>query len=263
MKENRVINYKGVDIHYTVSGDKASAKDTIVFLHPAFSSKEIFQYQLDYFGKEYYAVAIDMIGHGDSQQDKPVVNMNDMPDIIKSVMDKEGVEKAHLAGVSLGSLIVQGFGDRYPESTKSVTVTGGYSIHKDNKDIQKAQGKEMGKWFLYMIFSMKRFRKMVIDTSTYAEHSREVFTKGADKFTRKSFLSMNGMDKIMRDTEEKVIYPLLLIVGEHDIDLAKDAVDRLSKIEECETVTIADAGHYANIDNPDAFNKTLESFVGR
>ena len=53
MPQNKTVNYKGVDIHYAISGDKSTAKDTFVFLHPAFAGKEVFEFQLDYFAKDY------------------------------------------------------------------------------------------------------------------------------------------------------------------------------------------------------------------
>lgn len=258
--ENRTLNYKGVDIHYTTAGSSTSS-DAIVFLHPAFAAKEVFAAQLQHFAKNYLQIAIDMIGHGDSRQDKPQLNMKDMPDIIKAIMDKEQTASAHLMGVSLGSLMVQGFADKYPAYTKTVTVVGGYSIHKDNKHILKAQSKEMGKWLFYFIFSIKKLRKTVVQQSVYTEDGQRVFAKCAEKITRKSFLAMNGMSDIFKDKKDKVAYPMLLVCGEHDIDLARDAAERLSLLEECEYVKIEDAGHCANLDNPNKFNKVVEEFI--
>ena len=39
-------------------------------------------------------------------------------------------------------LVVQAFADRYPERVRSVTVVGGYSIHRPSDKIKKAQRRE-------------------------------------------------------------------------------------------------------------------------
>ena len=125
----------------------------------------------------------------------------------------------------------------------SVNIVGGYSVHKDNKHIMKAQRKEMIKWMFYIVFSMKKFRDYLAKVSIYKEEERSVFRKAAEHFTRRSFRGMQGMDSIMIDSEKPMPYPLLIISGEHDLELSKDA------------------GHCANLDNPEIFNEIYKEFI--
>lgn len=258
--EIKQYHFKDMNCSYYIGN--SGKKETLLFLHPAFADHQIFQYQIEHFSEIYNLITVDMIGHGDSQVNRENVNMGDMPEILSGILKENGIEKVHVIGVSLGSLVAQGFADKYPESIHSVTIVGGYSIHKDNEDIMKAQRKEMFKWLFKLIFSMPKFKEYVVQTSVYTETGRELFRNGISKFSRKSFRGMQGMNRIFTKKAEPVNYPLLIICGEHDIDMAKRAGKRLEKNEPSSRfVLVKDAGHCVNVDVPDDFNQLLEEFL--
>lgn len=257
---NKTYFYKDMEVFYTEAG--SSDKPAIVLLHPAFGDHTMFKHQTAYFEKNYYVIAVDMVAHGKSQPNKARVDMSDMPDIVAGILDAQGIGKAHVVGVSLGSIVAQAVAAAFPERVLSVTIVGGYSIHKDNKHIQKEQRKAIYKWLFYMLISMKKFKAHVVDTVIYSQESRELFTRAISGFTRRSFMYMGGMERFFVDRPEPVSYPLLILCGEHDTPLALEAGERLHSLEPGSHYTvIKDAGHCANIDNPEAFNAELESFL--
>ena len=252
--------FKEMDFHYWTVG--SSKNEALVLIHPAFADHNIFIEQFNRFKDQYFIVSMDMIGHGKNQKGKSSVTIGDMPEIISKVLISSGVGKCNVVGVSMGSLIAQGFADKYPEKIKSVTIVGGYSIHKDNREIQKKQGREMFRWLGYMLFSMKRFRDYIVDVSVNSDKGKAVFREGAGKFKRSSILGMQGMDRIFRKTDKPIGYPLLIICGEYDLEITKNAGRSLEILEpSSKYIEIRDAGHCANIDNPDEFNKVLKEFI--
>ncbi|MEV5030385.1 alpha/beta fold hydrolase [Paenibacillus sp. LPE1-1-1.1] len=57
-------------------------------------------------------------------------------------------------------------------------------------------------------------------------------------------------------------YPMLIIVGEHDLPIIKEAAVELQKREiEAHLVILQEAGHCANADAPHLFNPELELFL--
>ncbi len=257
---NKAYLYKDMEVFYTESG--SPEKPAIVFLHPAFADHTMFKHQTAYFDKDYHVITVDMVAHGKSQPRKHRVDMDSMPDILAGILDASGIVKAHLVGVSLGSIVAQAMASAYPERTASVTIVGGYSIHKDNKHIQQAQRKEMLRWVFMMLTSMKKFKSYVVEVSTYSDEAKATFTKAISGFTRRSFMYMRGMERFFVDMAEPVSYPLLILCGEHDTPLALEAGKRLSALEPGSCfIVIKDAGHCANIDNPDVFNPELETFI--
>lgn len=255
----KTYTYKDMNVFYASAGD--ATNDAMVLLHPAFGDHRIWKHQLMHFSKDYFVIAVDMVGHGKSQVNRQRVTMGEMPEIVKGILEAHGKTSAHLVGVSLGSLVAQGVAYVYPELAKSVTVVGGYSIHKNNAHIAKAQRKEMGKWIMKVLFSMKRFRQYIVDVSVHSAEGKAAMTDGAALFTRSSFRAMSGTDRFMQPVEEKMLYPLLAIAGEHDMPLAIEAAQQLAKDEDGRYEMISDAGHCTNIDAPSAFNEALEGFI--
>ena len=256
----RKITYKETDIYYYTEGP--SNQEAIVMLHAAFCDHQLYEDQVEDLGKDYFLIMIDMIGHGKSQPGKQNVNMGDMPDIIKAILDVHSIESAHIVGSSLGSLIAQGFAHYYESMVKSVTVVGGYSVHKDTRHIMKAQRKEMFKWLGYMLFSMKGLRRYIANVSSHSKKGKEVVMRGANAYTRRSFRAMQGMEKNMILKDTPVPYQLLVMCGEYDLELAKDVGEKLGEMEENgHYICVEGAGHCVSIDKPKVFNKLFRDFV--
>ncbi|MFD0673563.1 alpha/beta fold hydrolase [Cohnella sp. GCM10027633] len=250
----------GATIAYDIAGPAGAA--AIVLLHPAFADKHVFEFQIAAFAERYRVVSIDLPGHGDTTTRRTGVAMKDAPDIVARVLRENGIDSAHLIGVSLGSLVAQAFADKYPESTRSVAAVGGYSIHRPIARVIKAQRKEAFKWLLYVVFSMRKFRSYVLKVSCFTEQGRALFERGIARFARKSFASMAGMNKLFRRSNAPVPYPLLIVVGEHDMPLARAAAADWHTAEpDAEYALIAGAGHCANADAPEAFNAIVYRFV--
>ena len=259
--EHKDIKRNGYSIHYFVSGDPN--QELLIFLHPAFADHRCFDYQIDYFAKHYRIITVDMLGHGLSKIDKSKDKIDLTVDHLNSIMKLEGYAKAHFVGVSMGALIAQYYGLNNPERVLSMTIVGGHNINTNNREIAKAQRSENIKWIFKAIFSMNSFRRYVSSTTVSKPVEQARFYNMASLFTRKSFTAMSGLGNVMQ--ERKNIdsrYPLLILSGKKDMDLVK----RMSKEWHDSEPTsryqlIGDAGHCANMDNPEEFNSTLMSFI--
>jgi 3-oxoadipate enol-lactonase len=261
--EHKVLEKDGYAIHYFVSGDKR--KETIVFLHPAFGDHRCFAKQIDSFSQNYRVITIDLLGHGLSQAGKAKVKIDSSAEHIGEIMKHTGTLSAHIVGVSMGSLIAQYFALKHPERVLSLTVLGGYSINKENKELAKAQRKEIFKWLFKMIFSMDAFRKYVASVSLIDQVEQARFFESASLFTRKSFVVMSGLGKIVRQRENGLKkYPLLILAGEKDLALAlKTSAEWHKEVKDSQFYVIEKAGHCANMDNSAKFNEILLNFIRR
>jgi len=248
-EDQRKLVYKNSTVTYYIKGNREGK--TIFMLHPAFADHTIFNHQTDYFKDKYQIITLDMPGHGQNQFKGSTITINETPEIIHHILAENGIKACHLIGVSLGSLVAQSFADRYPHQAESVTIVGGYSIHKANEHILKAQRKEGLKWILYILFSMKKFRNYVTSVSCHTSQGRELFNRGIQHFTRRSFPAMSGMNALFTKKDTHVPYPLLIITGEHDIKLAQDAAVEMHALEKhSHIVHLSGAGHCANVDTP-------------
>jgi pimeloyl-ACP methyl ester carboxylesterase len=252
--------FKNAQLTYCIIGDKQ--KETILMLHPAFTDHHIFEAQMDYFQKSHQVIALDMPGHGDNQVGQANISIKDMPEIINQLLLENNIQACHLLSVSMGSLVAQAFADRFPNRVNSVIVIGGYSIHKANERVLKSQRNEGLKWIMYLLFSKRKFRSYVSAFSCCTDQGRALFAKGAEHFTRKSFSAMAGMNTFFIKKDTPVPYPLLIVIGEHDLGIIQEAAQELHLLEpQSQLVLMPGAGHCANVDAPNAFNLIADNFL--
>jgi len=259
--EHKTLDTKEYKIHYFISGNKEN--ETIVFLHPAFSDHNAFNPQIDFFSKDYCIITIDLLGHGLSIPNNTKDKIDKSAFHINRILEKEGIEKAHMVGVSMGSLIAQYYTLEFPEKTSSLTALGGYSINEINKEVEKAQRSSNLALLLKAVISMRSFRKATAKLTCVTETGQAIFYESSLLYKRRSFMLMQGLQYIIKDREKgKQAIPTLLLTGEYDIDLAKKmANDWHSKIKNGEHKIIKNAGHCANLDNPSEFNNILLEFL--
>lgn len=252
--------YKDLTVYYYVKGNPKHP--SIVLLHPAFANHKIFNMQISFLSEEYYVIAVDMVSHGKSQNFKSNVNMSDMADIVESILSIENAHHVHLLGVSLGSLIAQRIADKYPNRVHTVTVVGGYSIHKDNHILMKKQQKEIFKWLFYLLLAPKKFKQYIIKNTCFSKDSYDVFELSLSEFKRSQLRGMNGMNSVFHKINHSVSYPLLIVYGEHELPLLQKANDDWTRAEKMSRLEIIpNAGHCANIDNYSFFNKVFRNFI--
>ena len=261
--EHKTLQIDDFEIHYFISGKENN--DLVLFLHPAFSDHRAFDQQIDFFSKKYRVITIDLIGHGLSKAKKSKNKIDASSKHIEKILNIEGFDKTHLVGISMGSLIAQYFALEYPEKIKTLTALGGHDINKENKEVAKAQRSYNLSLIFRAIFSMKAFRKMTAENICKSEKGQALFYETTSHYERKSFMVMQGLQNVIKNRKNiKHKYPILLLIGEFDIELSKKmAKDWYNDLEIGDHLIIKDAGHCANIDKPFEFNRILMEFIDR
>jgi len=261
--ERKTLELDGCKIHYYISG--VQNKESVVFLHPAFSDHRAFDQQIDYFSTDYKVITIDLIGHGLSKANTSKDKIDAAPEHILKILELEKINQTHLIGVSIGSLIAQYLALKYPTKVKSLTALGGYDINKGNKEVAKAQRGSNLNLLFRAIFSMKSFRKKTALITCKSEEGQALFYKTTSYYKRKSFMVMQGLQNVIKDRKNiKINYPTLIMTGQFDIELAKQMAKKwYLDLENSDYFSIEKAGHCANIDAPLVFNQKVKEFIDK
>jgi len=259
--EHKSLALSGSRIHYYVSGN--SGNPAVLFLHPAFGDHTCFYKQIDFFSEEFRVLTIDLIGHGLSKVCNFKQKIDSSVEHIRSIMAAENIETLHLVGVSMGSLIAQHFALCNPDKTLSLTCLGGYDINRVDKEVAKAQRKEMLGWLLRVIFSMKAFRRYAASVSAVNNEEQARLYESMRGFTRKSFSVMSTLGRLIKERPTLLRrYPLSILVGDADNDLAKQMAQSWHRDEPNSLFRkIENAGHCANMDNAEAFNQIVYGVI--
>jgi pimeloyl-ACP methyl ester carboxylesterase len=259
---HRIIQDKTANIHYLFHKNESS-DELIIFLHGAYADHTLFNSQEEAFTPRYNVIFIDLLGHGLSNVFTMKDRIDSTPEQLKRIMEVEKFEKAHLIGVSLGSLLAQYFALKYPDYVSSIVATGGYNINDTNEEINKAQKDSIKKCLWLALTSMNKFRHFVAGQAVHHPENKELYYRMAQGFIRKSFVGMAGLNKVVCERKDiPCNYPLLLLCGELDSDLAKKAALQWHQnTPGSKYQLIPDAGHTANMDNPTVFNQLVLDFL--
>lgn len=218
---DQTIRFKDVGIYYMLYPNKE--KETLVLIHPYTSSLSIFDNQIIALKKDYQLLLIDLPGHGKSGVSRNV-SIKDMPEIIKVILDLNGVDEAHFLGIELGSLSAQAFGQVYPEKIKSLISVGSYSIFHDsykaiNNELLKTRIIRAFKW----LFSFKGYKEYYLENACIKDDARKKFNDTQKNFKRKGLLSKRGLNRFYKMGKQKVAYPVYVVCGEYELEVIKDA----------------------------------------
>ena len=104
--------------HYTYIDNKTVP---IVFIHGVGLNRNMWLPQINYF-KNQSLLTYDLLGHGRTTFEKEEVKMEDYVNQLLSLSELLNIDKFHLVGFSIGSLIAINFAANFQKKLKSLTL---------------------------------------------------------------------------------------------------------------------------------------------
>lgn len=262
----------GTIAYYETPGDVEKDNSIpLILIHGNSCSKEYLIKQIDGLGTEFKIIAIDLPGHGESDNANNPNLTYSMPGyakLIAEVINQRGFEKVILVGWSLGGHIAYEFMDRYPHLLKGVIVACAPAFELSPKGLNHA----------YLpTYSTPLGSKREPFT---LEDVKEYITQGAIDFNQYPFLAaasiradgearyymvasvMQGMGANERKVVETSPIPLGIILGEQEHAINNDYIRSLSYANLTMMETIS-GGHDCQWGNSQDFNKFIRQFVHR
>ena len=243
---------------------KIDKKDPIIFVHGIGLTQEIWDQQIDYF-KEYNTIVYDLIGHGKTPLNTKQITMKDFSNQLLKLINELNINKIHLVGFSLGSLIARDFASLHCDRLSSLTIFGTvyrrteeekrqvinrYEVMKLNKEITKKRA--LGRWFTEEFIKKNPliYKKIysMLDNNKY-ENWLKVY---------KLFVYHKDDDMSIK----KIKANSLVVTGENDIGSKPKMSKEISKlILGSQFKTIKNGKHLCNIECAEVFNITIKEFI--
>lgn len=258
MKENGLLHFESII--------NERATEWIVFIHGAGGSIKTWKYQISDLQKEYNLLLLDLRDHGMSKHITPEYKNYTFSIIsadIKKVLDHLEIEKAHFITLSMGSVVLQNFMANYPETVEKSIMAGG--IFKANFTIKLfvhtaklvnyiLPYKVMYRTFSYLLMPRKRNQK-----------ARRLYQMQARKLNSKDYLKWVGLYKLFFDLlkssfNNQIENEVLVIMGDQDYIFKQSAQQYVDNQHKAQFVSIENAGHICNIEEPDIFNYLVLDF---
>ena len=234
----------------------------IVFIHGVGLTHEIWQPQLDFF-KEYSTLSYDILGHGKTRLEKKEISFDDFSDQLIKLIDELKIEKIHLVGFSIGSLIARNFATKFNNRLQSLILLG--SIYKRSEEQQRIVNERFNQAKKELKLSKQALTRWFTDE--YLENNPNTYEKIV------SILSANNMENFLKVYElfvvhkndedfEKIKAKTLIMTGEFDVGSTVKMSEELNKIIKDSRMKIMNNGkHLCGIECADDVNLTIKDFI--
>lgn len=246
------LNRDGVNLYYEAHGEGP----VILLTHGYSATSEMWRGQIAPLSKNHTLVLWDMRGHGRSDypsnqdeygEEKTVADM-------AALLDAVGAERAIVGGLSLGGYMSLAFQATHPDRVAALLIidTGpGYRQDAardgwNRNALKTAERYETDGLGLLGGGSAERRTAQHRDASGLARAARGMLTQKNARVIE----SLPG-----------IAVPSIVIVGEKDTPFLAASDYMAAKIPGAQKAVIPNAGHAANIDNPEAFNAAVVGFL--
>jgi pimeloyl-ACP methyl ester carboxylesterase len=252
--------YKKAKINFTDVG-KGTA---VVVLHGYLENLSMWNSFVSEFSKKNRVVAIDLLGHGQSDCLGYVHSMEDQAHVVAEVLNHLKIKKAVLIGHSMGGYVALAYAELYSDNVKGLVLMNSTSrADSDEKKHNRDRAVKAVKQ------NYINFVKLSI-TNLFSEENRVLLIDEIEKVKNEALktplqgivAAQEGM-KIRKDREVLLhfaSYPKMLILGKKDTVLNfEEAIEQIQNTN-VQLIAFPD-GHMSHIENKDELLIVLLAFL--
>ncbi|MEN4012774.1 MAG: alpha/beta hydrolase [Bellilinea sp.] len=237
----------------------------ILMLHGLGATSESWVLQFDALVRSgYRALAPDLPGFGNTPADHRGWNLGNVVGELNEYLERCNVRNCGVMGISMGGVVAQLLAATYPEKIASVILVNTFLSLRRAKLSENIYFLKRG---LRAFFLSPKAQAELVARRVFPredqEHFRRLLRDGIEKADakvyRQSMLSLMRFEG--KSLARKIIAPVLVISGENDttipVTMQKALVDALPYAAQ---VILRDAGHAANVEQPQLFNQLMLEF---
>lgn len=238
--------------------DRGGEGDPVLFVHGSGGSHEIWKAQLARLSSEFPVVAVDLSGHGESDD----VNADPGWGTISAYADDvlavaEATDARTLVGNSLGGAIVLHVVIERSFDPDALVLAGTGARLSVLDDLLRWLEGDFDRAVDFLHDDDRLFHD---PDDRYVDLSKESMYEVGQRVTSRDFHSCHTFD--VRDELDGITAPTLAVVGEYDMLTPPWYHEFLAEnVQDGRYAEIEGAAHLAMLETPDTFNETLSSFL--
>jgi 3-oxoadipate enol-lactonase len=264
-RESGAAEVNGTRLYYEMAG----SGEPVVLVHAFTLDTRMWDDQFELLAREFRVIRYDARGFGRSAL--PVAGETySNADDLAALLDKLDARRAHVVGLSMGGRFALDYAVTHPGALRSLVVidpvVGGWQWSREwlaayapiveagrRRDV--AQAKSL--WLGHPLFAPAREQPAV------GARLKQM----VDDYTGWHFVHQNPERAVSPPALERlgtIRAPTLVLVGERDLPDFHRMAERLERdVPGARRATIAGAGHMANMEAPEAVNRSLAEFLVR
>ncbi|MFT0172729.1 3-oxoadipate enol-lactonase [Paraburkholderia mimosarum] len=256
------VTVNGIDTHYVF--DDRSGGSALAFIHQLGGDLSVWDTLAGHFRHRHNVLRYDMRGHGTSAVASEPFGMGQLAADLDALFEANGIEHAHVVGISMGGMIAQQFALDYPErvitltlcDTASHTPQEARATWNDRAAAVRREGlgaladATMTRWFT------ADFRHTHAPT---VERICEVLLRTPSEGYAMACEALRDFDVEKRLAQLRV--PTLVVAGRHDSGTPMAMTQALARAIEGSHFVVLDAAHLAPVEESHRFTALLETFL--
>ncbi len=254
------INLNNINIYYELHGEGAP----LVMIHGLGSSTRDWEYQIDFFKKQFKILVFDLRGHGKTDKPETPYTVDLFASDAAALIQHIFPQGANVVGHSLGGMVAFQLTLDHPELVNTLTILNSAPavifptiksqlyFHLRSFDVRFFGMKHISTQLAKMLFpypDQANLRQTFIER--WCENDPKAYLNSL-----KAFRGWTVMHRL-----PSLTCPTLIITADRDYTPVTFKEFYTRMIPNAELVVIKNSGHISNVDQPEAFNNTLMNFL--
>ena len=262
MAESRA---SGGMVSYRELGDGPG--EPLVLLHAFPLNGRMFEPQMEAFSEGRRVVAPDYPGFGRSPRTPAQPDILYYAEGVLGLLDRLGLERVVLGGVSMGGYVAFGCMRLFPERVSGLILadTRPDADSEETRESRKNMARRVADEGVEVLIELQMRRLLARDTLEKNEEVvEEVRTMILESSPGGVVAALGAMRERPDSTPllEEIEVPTLVIGGEEDGISSPEVMGAMAeKIPDSRHVTLPRAGHLSNLEAPEGFNAAMKEFL--
>jgi pimeloyl-ACP methyl ester carboxylesterase len=243
----------GVTLAFEVHNPQAKGVP-LILTHGFGATSGMWSPNIDALSVDRPVIAWDMRGHGSSDAPEDMGRYSEQISVadMAAILDEAGAERAVVGGMSLGGYLSLAFNLVHPQRVAALVLvdTGPGYRNDEARD----------KWNAWVERRAEELERGKTRADSSAELAQAVH-EHPEGLPRAARGVMAQKDARVITSLDSITAPTLVIVGAQDTEFLAGAEYMHRKIPNARKVVIDDAGHAANMDQPETFNTAVREFL--
>ena len=231
----------------------------IIFLHGIGGNRSHWDRQLEFFSRQYKAVAWDARGYGESDDYDGPLCFDDFIEDVLRVLDHFKERKAHVVGLSMGGRIARNFVLAHADRVRSLTLAN------TSPGFDALSSEEVEKFVEERRNRSPRSTEQLLGSRAHPD-AAGALAASFEALRKPSYLKTLEAS-VAQDRAaplERIAVPTLVIAGEEDRVYPPSLARRMAeRIRGAQLVVLEGCGHLSNLEQPERFNEALLAFLSK
>lgn len=258
----KTMEYEGKQINFSDKGKGI----TLLLVHGYIEDLTIWNGFAEALSKQFRVVAVDLPGHGKTDDFNTVHSMELMADVMHAVLQKLEIDKCIAVGHSMGGYAVMAFVEKYRQLLQGFSLFHS-APYSDNEEKKANRNRQIG---LIRAGKKQQVYKAHIP-NIFAPHNVDRFKDAIEKAKKVAafmpddsiIAALQGMKQ--RKDRASVLknsnLPFLYVIGKHDRFIPMDILDKLEMPKNSTTLVLENSGHVGFIEEKEKAVHAFQNFA--